>query len=242
MRDAQRGGLRRDRTGCGWRMILIPARNEGPRIGAVLEHVAVALPGVPVVVIVNGCTDDTEAVATQAGATVIHSEPGYGAALRAGYRYALGFDDVDWTVQLDADGQHPAAEIPRLLQALERADVVIGSRFVKGGGSPGWPRRRRWTIALLGLATSALTGVRLRDVSSGFQALRRPVLEVLAADFPSELMDANVLARLHKKGFSIDEVGVCMSARQGGESMHGGVKSALYAGKMMLAVLAEIRG
>jgi len=223
-------------------MILIPARNEGPRIGEVLERIFASMPGVPVVVVVNGCTDDTEDVALQAGATVIHSEPGYGAALLAGYRYALGFDDVSWLVQLDADGQHPAGDIPRLRRALEQADVVIGSRLVGGGESPGWPRRRRWTIALLGLATSALTGVRLRDVSSGFQALRRPVVQALSEDFPCDLTDANVLARLHKMGFSIEEVGVCMAARQGGQSMHGGVKSALYVGKTMLAVLAEIRG
>ena len=159
-----------------------------------------------------------------------------------GYRYALEHQDVQCIVQLDADGQHSAGDIPRLWSPLKDTDVVIGSRFAEGGDAPGWPRRRRWTIAALGVATSALTGIRLRDVSSGFQAFRRPVVEALVQDFPCDLTDANVLAKLHRKGFSIEEIGVRMQARQGGESMHGGVKSALYAGKTMLAVLSEIRG
>jgi len=223
-------------------MILIPARNEAPRIGSVIDQALRMMPGIPVVVIANGCTDRTEENALKAGATVIQSVPGYGAALLEGYRYALGFENVQRIVQLDADGQHSAADIPRLWSALDDSDVVIGSRFVKGGDAPGWPRRRRWTIAALGVATSALTGIRLRDVSSGFQAFRRPVIEALAQDFPCELTDANVLAKLHRLGFSIEEIGVHMKARHGGESMHGGVKSALYAGKTMLALLSEIRG
>ena len=94
----------------------------------------------------------------------------------------------------------------------------------------------------MGVASSAMAGVRLRDVSSGFQAFRRPVVESLCSDFPCDLTDANVLVRLHLQGFSIKEIGVKMRARNGGESMHGGVKSAWYAGKTMLAVLSEIRG
>ncbi len=223
-------------------MILIPARNEGPRVGRVVESVIRAVPGVPIVVIANGCTDNTAEVARSAGATVIHSSPGYGAALLEGYRYALQDQTVQRLVQLDADGQHRADDIPRLWAALDHDDLVIGSRFVDGGEAQGWPRRRRWAVAAIGVATSVLAGTRLKDVSSGFQAFRRPVIEALCEDFPCELTDANVLVRLHRLGFSISEIGVQMNGRLGGESMHGGLKSALYAGKTMLAVLSEIRG
>ena len=223
-------------------MILIPARNEAPRVGRVIEHVIHTMPGVPVVVIANGCTDNTAQVASTAGAKVIHSSPGYGAALLAGYRHALQEQSVQRIVQLDADGQHRADDIPRLWSALDQSDLVIGSRFVDGGEAQGWPRRRRWTVAALGMATSMLAGTRLKDVSSGFQAFRRPVIEALCEDFPCELTDANVLVRLHRLGFSISEIGVHMNSRLGGERMHGGVKSALYVGKTMLAVLSEIRG
>ena len=77
-------------------MILIPARNEAPRIGGVVREVRRMVPGVPVVVVVNGTTDDTAEVAEAAGAEVIHAEPGYGTALMAGYRHALSKPSTDW--------------------------------------------------------------------------------------------------------------------------------------------------
>ena len=222
-------------------MILVPARNEAPRIEGVLQRIFAAAPGVEVVVIVNGCVDDTAARAQDAGATVIHSARGYGQALLKGYRYAQVHGVKPWVVQLDADGQHPPEAIVDLVAGLERADVVIGSRFVAGGRAPGWPRRRRWTVHAMGLWTSALTGQRLRDVVSGFQAFKRGVLPVLIRDFPVELTDANVLVRLHRHGFLLAETGVVMPVRVSGESMHGGWQSAIYAGRTALAATAEAR-
>jgi glycosyltransferase involved in cell wall biosynthesis len=222
-------------------MILIPARNEAPRIASVVRGVREVAPDAPVVVVVNGTTDDTAEVAERAGAEVIHAEPGYGTALLAGYKHALERPDTDWVVQMDADGQHPAQAIPDLRAALDVHDVVVGSRFAPGGGSPGWQRRRRWTIAALGVATRALTGCPVRDVSSGFQALSRPAIEHLNDTFSVDLTDANVLARLHRAGLAMGEVGVQMPQRAGGQSMHGGISSAIYAGKTLLAVIAEAR-
>jgi glycosyltransferase involved in cell wall biosynthesis len=199
------------------------------------------MPGVPVVVVVNGCTDDTASVAQAAGAQVIHSAPGYGRALLAGYRFALAQDNLGFLVQLDADGQHKAQDIPRLVAALAQADVVIGSRFASGGSASHWPRRRRWTTASMGVATSMVTGVHLQDVSSGFQAFTPNVVDFLACDFPVELTDANVLARLVRAGFVLKEVGVNMPDREGGLSMHGGWKSAIYTVKTLLALMMEYR-
>jgi dolichol-phosphate mannosyltransferase len=144
-------------------------------------------------------------------------------------------------VQLDADGQHPPAAIPRLLEALERADLVVGSRLVPGGSANDWPFQRRAVVTALGWWTSMVLGHRLHDVSSGFQALRPPVLAALVPDFPTEMADANVLARAHQLGFIIEEVGVHMRPRLGGESMHGGWKSVIYAGRMALTTAEEAR-
>lgn len=226
-------------------MILIPARNEGPRIAQVILACRAVVSDVEILVVANGCTDDTADQALKAGATVIASRPGYGEALQAGYRYALTrFAEEKtpkWLVQLDADGQHPPAAIPRLLEALERADLVVGSRLVPGGSANGWSLQRRAVVTALGWWTSMVLGHRLHDVSSGFQALRPPVLAALAPGFPTEMADANVLARAHQLGFIIEEVGVRMNPRLGGESMHGGWKSVIYAGRMALTTAEEAR-
>ena len=223
-------------------MILIPACNEGPRIASVVRDCALVCPGVPIVVVVNGCEDNTAQQAKEAGAVIIRSKTGYGHALLEGYRYAAQQADLPWLLQLDADGQHPAQYIPLLLDALDGADLSIGSRLVEGGSAPGWPRSRRWTIAAMGAVTRWMSGISVRDVSSGFQAMRPEVLHALAADFSPNLTDANVLVRLYRKGFDIVEVPVRMSERQGGTSMHGGWKSLVYVGKTLLAVRDEMRG
>jgi glycosyltransferase involved in cell wall biosynthesis len=222
-------------------VILIPARNEAPRVGSVVRAAVSQCPDEEVVVVANGCTDATAEVALAAGATVIESDPGYGQALLAGYRYAAARDDLSCLIQLDADGQHPVDAIPAMRNALEHADLVIASRLAPGGAAPGWPRSRRWAIALMGWYTSILTGVRLRDVSSGFQAMRADVVRSLMNDFPVDHTDANVLVRLHRQGFRIKEVPVCMAPRTGGMSMHGGFGSVVYAGQTLVAAAKECR-
>ena len=222
-------------------MILIPARNEGPRIGAVIRSVRRAQPGIEIVVIANDCVDDTAQVAARNGATVIESARGYGQALCAGYQYAISQPGTPWVVQLDGDGQHPPDAIPRLVKALGRADLVIGSRFASGGSAEAWPRHRRWTVQLMCRATEWMSGLQIQDISSGFQALDISVVAAIVNDFPVELTDANLLVRIQRMGFSVTEVGVKMACRAGGESMHGGLRSAIYAGKTLMAVSQEIR-
>ncbi len=199
-------------------------------------------PSVRIVVVVNGCSDDTAQQALASGAEVIHSEPGYGKALLAGYRLASQAPDLPWLLQMDADGQHPAESIPVLLDALDAADLSIGSRFLAGGSAHGWPSSRRWTIAFMASVTRFLSGLHVRDVTSGFQAMRPGVVHHLAADFRTDLTDANVLVRLHRKGFKIEEVPVRMQSRDGGRSMHGGLKSLIYVGRTLIAVRSEMRG
>ena len=82
----------------------------------------------------------------------------------------------------------------------------------------------------------------LRPVSSGFQAMRPEGVHHLAAEFRTDLTDANVLVRLHRKGFKIQEVPVRMQIREGGRSMHGGLKSLIYAGRTLIAVRSEMQG
>jgi hypothetical protein len=142
---------------------------------------------------------------------------------------------------MDGDGQHPPEALPALVAALAAADLVVGSRFV---GEAGYrvPPLRRLGIAALGAWSSALAGQRLRDVTSGLRALRRPVFETFAADYPEDVADANVLVRALRLGYTVREVPVAMRAREGGRSQHAGPRGVGFALRMALYTAREARG
>ena len=153
---------------------IVPAYEEGPRVGAVVEGARLRL---PVVVVDDGSADDTAAVAEAAGATVLRQRPnqGKGAALRAGFRWALeqGFDAV---LTLDADGQHDPADIPLLFEAQARsgADLVVGRRDFSR-----MPPMRQLSNRLGGLAFSWAVGRSIPDNQSGYRLISRRLMEVM---------------------------------------------------------------
>jgi glycosyltransferase involved in cell wall biosynthesis len=218
-------------------MIVLPARNEGPRVGRVVAEVRRILPDVEVIVVENGSVDDTAEAAARAGATVLRSGPGYARALRAGFTHALAAG-APWVVQMDADEQHPAAALPGLLRALEHADLVVGSRFL---GAPGYriPVHRRTAIGALGAWASVFAGQRLSDVTSGLRAWRPEALAALVADFPEDIADANLLVRAVRRGLRVREIATPMRPRAGGRSMHAGPESALFALRMLVLTAHE---
>lgn len=163
---------------------LIPAHDEAPRIAAVVRAAAEHL---TVVVVDDGSSDDTAVVAVAAGATALVQRPnqGKGAALRAGFRWAIE-RDLDAVMMLDADGQHDPAEIPRFLatwsagnatedgQAAAPPDLVIGQRdFTQ------MPPIRRLANELGGRALSWAIGRRIPDNQSGFRLVSRRLMEKL---------------------------------------------------------------
>lgn len=213
-------------------VILVPARNEGPRVGAVVRAARLALPDVPILVVVNGCTDDTARRAAEAGATVFTCPPGYANALKAGYEHAVdrwdrGAAGPRWVVQIDADGQHPADRLPDLVGALAGHDLVIGSRFGGGSAAGAGPLRRAGILAL-GAWASWLSGRTLRDVTSGMQAISERLVRHWAQEFPAQLVDANLLVRACRQGYALVEVPVAMLPRQGGRGMHDSPAALLH--------------
>ena len=132
-----RGRIGRVRT-----LVFIPAWNEEASIRGVIGDVRRALPGADVLVVDDGSVDATAARAREAGALVasLPFNQGLGAALQTGYLYGLR-EGYDFCAHLDADGQHPAGEVARLLEEVTagRADLVIGSRYREGGAQPGEP-------------------------------------------------------------------------------------------------------
>ena len=222
--------------------IIIPAYNEAGRVGATIAGIRKGT-SADIVVVSDGSKDNTAQEARAAGATVIELpfNLGYGAALQTGYRFALG-GGYDYAVQMDADGQHDAAYISVLLKEVVAgtADVVIGSRFL------GHNDYRPTTIKKIGMAffrgvASFLTGQRITDPTSGFQALNRTVMQFYASDeYPADFPDADVLVMLHRKGMSFREIPVRMHPSSKKKSMHSGLVPIYYFFKMILSIFLTL--
>lgn len=215
-------------SGAGWRtLIIIPAWNESEALPAVLGELAAVIPECDVLVVDDGSSDDTAAVAERLGATVarLPFNLGIGGALRTGFRYALR-NGYERAVQFDADGQHDAREVGRLLQALDGgADMVIGGRFAGDEQTYSVGRVRGGAMRLLRLGVTLLSGRRFSDTSSGFRAFSRPVLELFARTYPAEYMDSvEALLLACYAGFEVVEVPARMRHRQAGAASNRNFK------------------
>ncbi|WP_372530538.1 glycosyltransferase family 2 protein [Euzebya sp.] len=223
-------------------MVVIPAHDEADCIAGVVAEVRAALPAATVVVVDDGSTDATRERARAAGATVL-SLPynlGVGGALRLGLRYAVrGGHDV--VVQVDGDGQHDPAEVPRLLAGLDHADLVIGARFA-GRGAYAVRGPRRWAMAVLARAAGRIVGAPLTDVTSGFRAFGPRAVALLADAMPAEYLgdtvDALVLAG--RAGLVVAQEPVAMRPRQGGTPSQSPLRAAVYLGRAVMALLVEV--
>jgi glycosyltransferase involved in cell wall biosynthesis len=204
-------------------LVVVPAYNERECIAAVVADVRAA--GHDCLVIDDGSADETAAIARAAGARVVRLpiNLGVGGALRTGFRYASdhGYHTV---VQVDADGQHPTAAIDALVQELHARDLdmVVGSRFLQPSGYQ-LSRSRRAAIALLARVIASAGDTRMTDPTSGFRAIRSPLLDVLAHDFPHHYLGDTFEALLvaTRRGYRIGEMPVTMRPRQGGQPSAG---------------------
>lgn len=220
-------------------LVVIPTLNEAGNITAVIGAVRRAFSG-DIVVIDDGSDDDTATVARREGVIVVRHRCnlGIGAAVQTGFLYALahGYDAV---VRLDGDGQHDPAYIPRFLEPLQsnQADIVVGSRFLAREGYQS-TLVRRVGIIILGIL-SALVGTRVTDPTSGFWALNRRALEVLAPSQPDDYPETQALVLATRAGCRIHELPVIMQARTVGRSSIDALHSGFYMIKVTLAVLIE---
>lgn len=223
-------------------LVLIPAFNEARALEAVLAEVKGAT-CFDVLVVDDGSVDDTAEVARRAGVAVLRHpfNLGYGAALQTGYSYA--FDaDYDVVVQLDADGQHDPSYVAELAGRVTggHADVCVGSRFLVGDGYVP-PFSRRVGMVLFGYIATVLTGRRVTDPTSGYQALSRRAFSFFRSDvFPTDYPDADMLILLHRAGLAAEERPVAMRASRS-DSMHDGlVAPVFYVFKMFLSIAVTL--
>jgi len=222
--------------------IIIPAYNEAGRIATSIAGIR-KFGNADVVIVNDGSDDSTASEARAAGARVIELpfNLGYGAALQTGFKYAID-KGYEFAVQMDADGQHDPLSIEALISPVlkDEVDVVIGSRFLDKGNYKA-PFVRRMGMYFFGIITSVVTGRRITDPTSGFQALNKKVMEFYASDaYPADYPDADVIIMLYRQGFRFKEVPVIMH-NAAKRSMHGGIlKPLYYIFKMMLSIFVTL--
>jgi glycosyltransferase involved in cell wall biosynthesis len=206
--------------------IVIPARNEAASIGNVVRGVLCHCPHAEVLVIDDASTDQTAAEAQAAGAKVV-TRPyniGNGAGVKTGIRLAQG----DVVVVIDADGQHDPADIPRLLQYIGPYDMVIGER--DRAGQQNWVR---WAgNSLLNRLGSYVVGMPMRDLTSGFRAMRTPVMREFVHLLPNQFSWPTTSAlAFAKAGFHVRFEPIHVRRREAGQStqklLRNGVKFSL---------------
>lgn len=225
-------------------LVIVPAWNEVHNIAHTLADIRAASDLYDVVVVDDGSTDATARIARQAGATVL-SLPfnlGVGGAMRAGFTYArrAGYRRA---IQVDADGQHAAADIHRVLAGLENSDICIGARFADVGEykvrGP-----RRWAMVVLAGVVSRVAKVRLTDVTSGFRAAGPRAIDQYVRYYPSEYLGDTVdslVAALHS-GLTVSQVPVAMRPRMHGTPSQGPIGASVYLLRSVFALtLALLR-
>jgi glycosyltransferase involved in cell wall biosynthesis len=226
-------------------LVFIPAWNEEGNLPGVLDELRRELPDADVLVVDDGSTDRTADVAREHGAEVLSfgENRGLRAGIAAGYSYALE-RGYAYCGRVDADGQHPAHELRRLLELvqMDRTDVAVGSRFVSGPGYEPYRYEpegiRRLGTGLLRRSMRVALGRPFADATSGLYAANAKALPALSRPYESGAPEVEAVLRLHDEGLRVDEVAVDMRERAGGESKLKGKKAFV----LVVTVIATLLG
>lgn len=220
-------------------LVVMPAYNEEASLPLILKEVLRVVPNKCVLVVDDGSIDKTTAVAQAEGVPVLTLpfNMGVGGAMRAGFRFARE-EGVNNVIQLDSDGQHDPADIPKLLEGLKVSDIVIGARFA-GKGNYLVTGPRKWAMSMLSWALSKVCSSELTDTTSGYKAMGPRALELFSRNYPAEYLGDTVeaLVLAARAGLTVSQVPVEMRNRYGGEPSHSPLKSAVYLGRAFLALI-----
>jgi dolichol-phosphate mannosyltransferase len=217
--------------------LVLPTYNEAENVEAFVEAVREKLPASARVLIVDdNSPDGTGAIADRLAERhenvgVLHRphKEGLGPAYIAGFREALA-GGADLVLEMDSDFSHDPAYLPRLLDAAQRADLVIGSRYVPGGGIADWGPLRRGISRGGSTYARLVLGVDVRDLTGGFKCFRREVLEAIDLDAIQArgyAFQVEMTYRAIQQGFRVVEVPIFFRDRRVGSS------------KMSRAIMAE---
>jgi len=222
-------------------LVIIPTYNERENLPLIVGRVHGACPDVHVLVVDDGSPDGTGELADQLAlddADRIHvmhrtAKAGLGAAYLAGFAWGLnrGYSVL---VEMDADGSHAPEQLHRLLDAIDAgADLAIGSRYVPGGTVRNWPWRRLALSKTANTYSRILLGVDIHDITAGYRAYRREVLEKIdltAVDSKGYCFQIDLTWRSINNGFVVAEVPITFTERELGESKMSGsnIREALF--------------
>ncbi|MCW2850333.1 MAG: polyprenol monophosphomannose synthase [Marmoricola sp.] len=213
--------------GLGRVLMVIPTYNEALNLALVVERLRTSLPQVDVLVVDDSSPDGTGSLADEIAdadpqVSVLHrsSKQGLGAAYLHGFREALerGYDVIG---EMDADGSHQPEQLHLLLDALVEADLVIGSRWVRGGSIVNWPLRRQLLSRGGNFYTRTLLGISVRDATAGYRVFRRTTLERIRLDEVVALgyvFQAELAYRTVREGLRVVEVPIEFVERERGDS------------------------
>jgi dolichol-phosphate mannosyltransferase len=229
--------------------VVVPTYNEAENIHRLLESVRCAAPFADVLVVDDNSPDGTAAlVAEQAdfGSRVWLLErpgkAGLGAAYRAGFAWAMarGYDRI---AQMDADLSHPPERLPALFEALDDADVAVGSRYVDGGGVDNWAWQRRLLSWAGNVYVRWILGTGVRDNTAGFKAFRREALErigVLASESNGYSFQIENTWRAAQGGLKVAEVPITFTDRTDGQSKMSGAIAVEALSRVLVWRFAEV--
>jgi glycosyltransferase involved in cell wall biosynthesis len=226
-------------------LAIVPAHNEEGAIGQTIAALRRWAPNFDVLVIDDGSTDRTGAVATAAGAIVLRMpyNLGIGGGMQAGYIYA-NENGYEIAVQVDGDGQHDPRQIKDLLECLKThpdLNMVTGSRFLDPDGE-GYrsSAARRIGIRIFAGDLSLVTGQKVTDPTSGFRLTDRRGIELFANDYPIDYPEVEAIMLMHTHRLRSREVPVVMEPRLTGESAISSFQSVYYMVKVLLAVFVSL--
>jgi dolichol-phosphate mannosyltransferase len=206
-------------------VVCLPTYNERQNLERMVR--ALGERGVSVLVIDDNSPDGTGELADRLAAELDHVEvlhrdrkEGLGPAYIAGFKHALA-DGADLVLEMDADFSHDPADVTRLITWTSEADVVLGSRYVRGGSIANWGRLRRFISAGGSHYARRLLGVRVHDLTGGFKCFRREVLETLDLDAITSrgyAFQIETTYRALRAGFRVIEVPIAFVDRERGSS------------------------
>ncbi len=208
-------------------LVIIPTYNEAENIGRIVPRLRESVPEAHVLVVDDNSPDGTGDLANELSDSdphvhVLHrlGKQGLGAAYIAGFGWGLD-NEFDVLVEMDADGSHDPAQLPRLLDRLRTADLVLGSRYVPGGEVRNWPRHREFLSRGGNMYTRILLGLPLADATGGYRAFRADTLRTLdlqGVGSAGYVFQVDLANRASTAGLRLAEVPITFEERQYGTS------------------------